>query len=132
MLPALPGYGRSFFRVQTIEQLLRRDRPARVSACPRGTKGQEPGSAVGDALEHGPALALLPLAGVVLRRRRLAAREARRIGRKRGLAGQALARYRVPESAAWSLPTRRPPAWVYIHGLKSPLSSTALRAKRKP
>jgi nicotinate-nucleotide adenylyltransferase len=48
------------------------------------------------------------------------------------LAGQALARYRVPESAAWSLPTRRPPAWVYIHGLKSPLSSTALRAKRKP
>ena len=48
------------------------------------------------------------------------------------LAGQALARYRIPESAAWSLPTRRPPAWVYIHGLKSPLSSTALRAKRKP
>lgn len=48
------------------------------------------------------------------------------------LAGQALGRYRVPESGAWSLPTRRPPAWVYIHGLKSPLSSTALRAKRKP
>jgi nicotinate-nucleotide adenylyltransferase len=48
------------------------------------------------------------------------------------LAGQALARYRIPENAAWSLPTRRPPAWVYIHGLKSPLSSTALRAKRKP
>jgi len=48
------------------------------------------------------------------------------------LAGQALARYRVPESAAWSLPKRRPPAWIYIHGLKSPLSSTALRALRKP
>jgi nicotinate-nucleotide adenylyltransferase len=45
-------------------------------------------------------------------------------------AGQALARYRIPESAAASLPLRRPPAWVYIHGLKSPLSSTALRAKR--
>jgi nicotinate-nucleotide adenylyltransferase len=45
-------------------------------------------------------------------------------------AGQALARFRVPESAVSSLPTRRPPAWAYIHGLKSPLSSTALRAAR--
>ena len=27
-----------------------------------------------------------------------------------------------------SLPRRRPPAWVFLHGLKSPLSSTALRA----
>ena len=26
-----------------------------------------------------------------------------------------------------SLPDRKPPAWVYLHGLKSPLSSTALR-----
>ena len=25
---------------------------------------------------------------------------------------------------------RKPPAWVYLHGLKSPLSSTALRARR--
>ena len=25
---------------------------------------------------------------------------------------------------------RKPPAWVFLHGLKSPLSSTALRAKR--
>ena len=30
--------------------------------------------------------------------------------------------------AARSLPRRRPPAWVFLHGLKSPLSSTALRA----
>jgi nicotinate-nucleotide adenylyltransferase len=47
-------------------------------------------------------------------------------------AGHALARYRIPESAAWSLPLRRPPVWAFIHGLKSPLSSTALRAKRLP
>ena len=47
-----------------------------------------------------------------------------------GAAGQALARARIPESAAKTLPERRPPAWVYLHGLKSPLSSTALRAAR--
>ena len=29
------------------------------------------------------------------------------------------------------LPTRQPPAWVFLHGLKSPLSSTALRAARQ-
>jgi nicotinate-nucleotide adenylyltransferase len=46
-------------------------------------------------------------------------------------AGQALARARIPESAARSLAGRDPPAWVYHHGLKSPLSSTALRAKRR-
>jgi nicotinate-nucleotide adenylyltransferase len=45
-------------------------------------------------------------------------------------AGQALARARIPEAAAKSLPDRKPPAWVYLHGLKSPLSSTALRAAR--
>jgi nicotinate-nucleotide adenylyltransferase len=44
---------------------------------------------------------------------------------------QALARRRVPESAAASLPLRRPPAWTFLHGLKSPLSSTALRAERQ-
>jgi nicotinate-nucleotide adenylyltransferase len=48
-----------------------------------------------------------------------------------GPAGQALARFRIPESAARSLPLRKPPAWVFLHGLKSPLSSTALRALRK-
>ncbi len=48
-----------------------------------------------------------------------------------GVAGQALGRHRIPEIAAESLPERRPPAWVYLHGLKSPLSSTALRALRR-
>jgi nicotinate-nucleotide adenylyltransferase len=48
-----------------------------------------------------------------------------------GPAGQALARWRIPESAARTLPGRKPPAWVYLHGLKSPLSSTALRAARR-
>jgi nicotinate-nucleotide adenylyltransferase len=45
-------------------------------------------------------------------------------------AGQALARTRIPEAAAQTLADRDPPAWVYLHGLKSPLSSTALRATR--
>ena len=48
-----------------------------------------------------------------------------------GMAGQALSRFKVPEQAARTLPYRKPPAWVFLHGLKSPLSSTALRAKRK-
>jgi nicotinate-nucleotide adenylyltransferase len=47
-----------------------------------------------------------------------------------GRAAQALARYRLPEHAAGRLLEHRPPAWVYLHGLKSPLSSTALRALR--
>ena len=47
-----------------------------------------------------------------------------------GSAGQALARYRLPDSQAKSLADHRPPAWIYLHGLKSPLSSTALRAAR--
>jgi nicotinate-nucleotide adenylyltransferase len=47
-----------------------------------------------------------------------------------GTAGQALARFRIPEADAISLPFRRPPAWTFLHGLKSPLSSTALRALR--
>jgi len=45
-------------------------------------------------------------------------------------AAQALARFRLPEAAARHLAERKPPAWVYLHGLKSPLSSTALRAAR--
>ncbi len=48
-----------------------------------------------------------------------------------GTAGQALSRFRLPESAARSLVNRKPPAWIYLHGLKSPLSSTALRALRR-
>jgi nicotinate-nucleotide adenylyltransferase len=47
-----------------------------------------------------------------------------------GPAGQALARFRLPEESATSLALRKPPAWVFLHGLKSPLSSTALRALR--
>jgi nicotinate-nucleotide adenylyltransferase len=46
------------------------------------------------------------------------------------VAGQALGRARLPEAAAGTLPERTPPAWIYLHGLKSPLSSTALRAAR--
>jgi len=47
-----------------------------------------------------------------------------------GRASQALARYRLPERLAVTLAGRKAPAWVYLHGLKSPLSSTALRARR--
>ena len=47
-----------------------------------------------------------------------------------GRAAQALSRFRIPERDAKSLPRRTPPAWVFLHGLKSPLSSTALRALR--
>jgi nicotinate-nucleotide adenylyltransferase len=46
------------------------------------------------------------------------------------VASQAFARARLPERAARALPERMPPAWIYLHGLKSPLSSTALRAAR--
>jgi nicotinate-nucleotide adenylyltransferase len=45
-------------------------------------------------------------------------------------AGNALARVRIPEHDAAALPDRKPPVWAYLHGLKSPLSSTALRALR--
>ena len=45
-------------------------------------------------------------------------------------AAQSLARYRLPEAAATKLADHKPPAWIYLHGLKSPLSSTALRAAR--
>jgi nicotinate-nucleotide adenylyltransferase len=44
-----------------------------------------------------------------------------------GTAAHALARARIDEGAARSLPYRRPPAWVYLHGIKSPQSSTAIR-----
>ncbi len=47
-----------------------------------------------------------------------------------GVAGNALAWARIPENAAGSLLRRKPPVWLYLHGLKSPLSSTALRAAR--
>jgi nicotinate-nucleotide adenylyltransferase len=47
-----------------------------------------------------------------------------------GVAGQALSRFRLPETKAVTLPFRKPPVWAFLHGLKSPLSSTALRALR--
>jgi nicotinate-nucleotide adenylyltransferase len=40
------------------------------------------------------------------------------------------ARARIPESRAMTLADRAPPAWVYLHGVKSALSSTALRAQQ--
>ncbi|MBX9989993.1 nicotinate-nucleotide adenylyltransferase [Phreatobacter oligotrophus] len=46
-----------------------------------------------------------------------------------GVAAQTLARYRLTESDGLLLADARPPAWIFLHGLKSPLSSTALRAK---
>jgi nicotinate-nucleotide adenylyltransferase len=45
-----------------------------------------------------------------------------------GPAAHLLAPARIPETAARTLPGRAPPAWVFLHGLKLPLSSTALRA----
>jgi nicotinate-nucleotide adenylyltransferase len=47
-------------------------------------------------------------------------------------AARALARRRLPEYAARTLPDRRPPAWVVLHGLKLTLSSTALRQPTTP
>ena len=42
-------------------------------------------------------------------------------------AAQALARYRLPENKASRLADQRPPAWVFLTGLKLNLSSTGLR-----
>jgi nicotinate-nucleotide adenylyltransferase len=46
-------------------------------------------------------------------------------------AAASLARARIDESDAALLPQLPPPAWVFLHGLKSELSSTALRAAAK-
>jgi nicotinate-nucleotide adenylyltransferase len=46
-------------------------------------------------------------------------------------AGNALGYARIPENDAATLPDRKAPAWAFLHGLKSALSSTALRALRK-
>ncbi|WP_292612565.1 nicotinate-nucleotide adenylyltransferase [Nitrobacter sp. 62-13] len=42
-------------------------------------------------------------------------------------AAQALAMWRLPEARAAQLATHRPPAWVFLTGMKSSLSSTGLR-----
>jgi nicotinate-nucleotide adenylyltransferase len=46
-------------------------------------------------------------------------------------AGLALSHARMPEHAAATLPGHKTPAWTFVHGLKSPLSSTELRALRR-
>jgi nicotinate-nucleotide adenylyltransferase len=46
-------------------------------------------------------------------------------------AATALRAYRIPEAEAASLADRDPPAWVYLHGMTSKLSSSAIRASRK-
>ncbi len=46
-------------------------------------------------------------------------------------AALSLARWRRGEPRAPGLARSRPPAWVFLHGMKSPLSSTAIRAKSK-
>ena len=38
-----------------------------------------------------------------------------------------LSRWRVPENRAATLARTQPPAWVFLHGRRSPLSSTMLR-----
>ena len=47
----------------------------------------------------------------------------------KGQAGGWFERYRLPERALQSLPDRRPPALIVLHGPRSPLSSTQLRGK---
>jgi nicotinate-nucleotide adenylyltransferase len=44
-------------------------------------------------------------------------------------AALALLRWRLPEAQARTLASARPPAWVFLHGRRSALSSTALRRK---
>jgi nicotinate-nucleotide adenylyltransferase len=46
-------------------------------------------------------------------------------------AAQAFRRWRLPASDARQLAARKPPAWVLLHGVKSPVSSTTLRQKIK-
>jgi nicotinate-nucleotide adenylyltransferase len=47
-----------------------------------------------------------------------------------GLAGGWFERFRLPESLAKTLPLRAPPALIVLHGPRSELSSTQLRAKK--
>lgn len=44
-----------------------------------------------------------------------------------GAAAAWLGRHRLDESDAPELPFMRPPAWIFLHGRRSPLSSTELR-----
>jgi nicotinate-nucleotide adenylyltransferase len=47
------------------------------------------------------------------------------------VAAHRFARNRVPESASGTVRERRPPAWVFLVGPLSPLSATAIRARRR-
>jgi len=42
----------------------------------------------------------------------------------------ALKKFRLPEEAAETLADRKPPAWIYLHGITSQQSSSAIRASR--
>lgn len=46
-------------------------------------------------------------------------------------AASALASARIPEGGAVTLSSREPPAWVFLHGVKSPISSTGLRNRAR-
>lgn len=46
----------------------------------------------------------------------------------RSRAAQAFAAARIPETDASTLPDQQPPAWTFLHGPRSSLSSTALRS----
>jgi nicotinate-nucleotide adenylyltransferase len=52
-------------------------------------------------------------------------------GATRSRAAVALARWRLDESDALLLPTEPAPAWMFLHGKRSDLSSTALRQALK-
>jgi nicotinate-nucleotide adenylyltransferase len=47
------------------------------------------------------------------------------------MAASALAQWRVDEDDATALAVLPAPAWVYLHGRQSPLSSSAIRARRQ-
>lgn len=47
------------------------------------------------------------------------------------LAAHALGRHRIDESDAAILPMLDPPAWVFLHGMKSAMSSTGIRAAQR-
>jgi nicotinate-nucleotide adenylyltransferase len=49
-----------------------------------------------------------------------------------GLAAAWFERRRLPETSAATLPLRKPPALIVLHGPRSKLSSTQLRARRAP
>jgi nicotinate-nucleotide adenylyltransferase len=50
----------------------------------------------------------------------------------RSKAATRLRAYRIPEEEAATLAERRPPAWVYLRGVMSAQSSSAIRAAARP